>query len=52
MRWRITGRLDDVPPTEIDHMSSRKGVVEAYIEGFRRSDHVQILSWANPRPNA
>jgi ketosteroid isomerase-like protein len=25
-------------------MSTRKGVVEKYIEGFRRSDHDQILS--------
>jgi uncharacterized protein len=25
-------------------MSTRKGIVENYIEGFRRSDHAQILS--------
>jgi ketosteroid isomerase-like protein len=25
-------------------MSTRKGIVEKYIEGFRRSDHAQILS--------
>ncbi len=25
-------------------MSTRKGTVEKYIEGFRRSDHAQILS--------
>lgn len=25
-------------------MSTRKGIVEKYIEGFRRTDHVQILS--------
>jgi uncharacterized protein len=25
-------------------MSARKGIVEKYIEGFRRSDHAQILS--------
>jgi uncharacterized protein len=26
------------------HVSARKGIVERYVEGFRRSDHAQILS--------
>jgi uncharacterized protein len=34
----------DSDRTEDRRMSARKGIVEKYIEGFRRGDHAQILS--------
>jgi hypothetical protein len=42
-RRSIYSQGNDQSPKE-DHVSNRKRIVERYIDGFRRSDHAQILS--------